>query len=61
MAKVIIDENACVGCGLCVAACGDVFELAGDGIAKVKAHECADCDLNDIASQCPVNCITIEN
>lgn len=61
MAKVTIDENACVGCGLCVNMCEAVFKLADDGIAKVKAQECADCDLHDIASQCPVNCIAIED
>ncbi|MBN3041046.1 MAG: ferredoxin [Candidatus Omnitrophica bacterium] len=61
MAKVTIDESACVGCGLCVNACSTVFELSEDGVAKVKAHECSDCDLKDIASQCPVNCITVED
>jgi len=61
MAKVTVDENACVGCGLCVNVCAAVFELAEDGIVKVKAHECADCDLHDVASQCPVNCIIIED
>lgn len=60
MAKVTVDEATCVGCGLCVNACADVFELNSDGIAKVKSHECADCDLSDIASQCPVNCILVE-
>jgi len=60
MAKVTVDENACVGCGLCVNSCPDVFELGDDGIAKVKANSCANCDLHEIASQCPVNCITIE-
>jgi ferredoxin len=61
MAKVIIDEGACVGCGLCVNSCPDVFEMTEDGIAKVKANECANCDLHEISSQCPVNCIIIED
>ena len=61
MAKVVVDAGACVGCGLCVNACPDVFELGEDNIAKVKAHECDSCDLHDIASQCPVNCITVED
>ncbi len=62
MAKVTVDENTCVGCGLCINACGDVFELTDSGIAKVKVHVCPDgCDLHDIASQCPVNSISIED
>ena len=61
MAKITIDENACVGCGLCVNMCAAVFELGDDNIAKVKATECANCDLHDIASQCPVNCIIVED
>jgi len=60
MAKIIVDENACVGCGLCVNNCPDVFELASDGIAKVKAHESANCDIKEVASQCPVNAIVVE-
>ena len=61
MAKIIIDENACVRCGLCVNNCPDCFELDDNGIAKVKAQECPNCDLNEVASQCPVNCIVIES
>lgn len=60
MAKVTVDENACVGCGLCVNLCPNVFELNESGIVKVKANESEGCDLQDIASQCPVNAITVE-
>ena len=60
MAKITIDENACVGCGLCANSCPDCFEMGEDGIAKVKSSECANCDLNEVASQCPVNAITVE-
>ena len=61
MAKVTVDASTCVGCGLCVNACPDVFELGEDNIAKVKSQECGSCDLHDIASQCPVNCISVED
>ena len=60
MAKVTVDENACVGCGLCVNGCPDLFELGEDGIAKVKENENPDCDVQEIASQCPVNAIIVE-
>ena len=60
MAKVTIDENACVGCGLCVNVCPDCFEMNQDGVAKVKASDCSSCDVNEVASQCPVNAIIVE-
>jgi len=60
MAKIKVDENACVGCGLCVNACPDVFELDANNIAKVKSEDCSNCDIHDVASQCPVNAIIVE-
>lgn len=60
MAKVAVDEAKCVGCGLCANNCPDCFELNDEGMAKVKAQECANCDLKEVASQCPVEAITVE-
>jgi ferredoxin len=59
MAKVIVDESTCVGCGLCAQACPEVFELRDDGLAHVIAQSCDSCDLKEVASQCPVNAITV--
>ncbi len=58
--KVIVDESTCIGCGLCEQSCPDVFELKDDGLAHVKAHSCGSCDLQEVASQCPVNSIKVE-
>lgn len=60
MAKVKIDESTCVGCGLCANSCPDVFEMTDSGIAKVKTSESKSCDLQEVASQCPVNSIIVE-
>ena len=60
MAKIIVDESKCVGCGLCVNNCPDCFELNDEGIAKVKSCDGSSCDLQDTASQCPVEAIAIE-
>ena len=61
MAKVTVDATTCVGCGLCVSSCPDCFEMIPDGIAKVKTDKCSSCDLHEVASQCPVNAINVED
>lgn len=61
MAKVIVDASTCVGCGLCVNSCPEIFEMGDDGIAKTKDVECTNCDIYEIASQCPVSSITVED
>jgi len=60
MAKVTVDAETCVGCGLCEQNCPDVFEMKDDGIAYIKVNECASCDLEETASQCPVEAIKVE-
>lgn len=59
--KVKVDKEKCIGCGACVALCGEVFELK-DGKSHVKENcKCEDCDCcKQAAEQCPVDAITVE-
>lgn len=59
MAKITIDESLCTGCGLCASNCPDVFEIGDDNLAHAISDKCQNCDLKDIAEQCPVGAITI--
>ncbi|MBW2996574.1 ferredoxin [Candidatus Woesearchaeota archaeon] len=54
--KVSVDKEKCIGCGACVAACEEVFELkAGKAAPKVQEtdKECA----KEAADVCPVEAI----
>jgi ferredoxin len=58
--KAVIDKELCVGCGLCVATCADVYEMDGAlAIVKVDVvpaakEPCA----KQAADECPVTAIT---
>jgi ferredoxin len=36
--RVVVDEETCIGCGLCAETCPEVFEM-NDDKAKVKVDE----------------------
>ncbi len=59
MTKVKVDEDACIGCGTCVAVCEIAFEMK-NGKAKVKSNaESAEC-IKKAIDACPVDCIKME-
>jgi ferredoxin len=58
MANIIIDETLCTGCGLCASMCPDKFEVGDDNLAHIKVGDC-DCDMNEVASSCPVEAIKV--
>jgi len=54
-----VDQKKCIGCGLCVSLCPDVFELKDDGKAHIKNPSgCKTCDCKAAAEGCPVKAIT---
>jgi ferredoxin len=61
--KVTIDESLCTGCSLCYTDVPEVFEMGGDGLAKVvnasPEGELAQ-KAKDAAANCPSEAIRIE-
>lgn len=60
--KAHVDGDACIGCGLCVDICPDVFKMDDD---KAIVHadpvpESAEEQCQNAADECPVTAITVE-
>lgn len=60
--KAIVDKKICIGCGLCLSHCPDVFELDGNNKSNVivdviplQFETCAIYARDD----CPVSAITL--
>jgi len=54
---VKIDKNKCVGCGMCVSICGEIFEIGEDGKARVKSDKNSPC-IKDAIRNCPFGAIS---
>ena len=54
---VKVDQNKCIGCGLCAGMCPAVFQMNADGKSEVVAQTDEACAQNAVAS-CPVNAIS---
>ena len=54
-----IDQSLCIGCGICVDACPEVFGFNSEGKAEVIKETCETCSLEEISTQCPSDAIDI--
>lgn len=61
--KAYVDQDTCIGCGVCEAVCPKGFRMLDEGVAEGIDVELEGADLEearDAQSQCPVDAITIE-
>lgn len=57
---VRIEEDECIGCGVCTQICPDVFVLDEErGKAMVLGFEGAPC-VQEAVDSCPVSCIRVD-
>jgi len=60
--KPIVDQDLCIGCGLCEDICPEVFQLWDDGVAHVIAENTGPdllADIEDAIASCPVDAISL--
>jgi ferredoxin len=61
--RVTVDEETCIGCGLCAEECPEVFEMNDDKV-RVKVDEIPDDateSCKEAAENCPVEAIQMED
>lgn len=61
--KAHVDQDTCIGCGLCPQICSEVFELNDDGKAYAKVEKVPS-NIEGAATEaqesCPVAAITVD-
>ncbi|MPQ44684.1 ferredoxin [Clostridium tarantellae] len=62
--RAVVDEEVCIGCGMCVESCPEVFTLDENGKAIADNEFIPEYVLNraeESYEDCPVNAISIED
>jgi len=57
--KPVVDQETCIGCGLCSEICPGVFILNEENLAEViDSLGGSEQDIQEAIDQCPVTCIS---
>ena len=61
--KAVVDQDTCIGCGLCCGICDAVFHMNDDGKAEAcqAAAEEKQGDVQSAIDSCPVSAISWED
>lgn len=57
MKKVKVNTDGCIGCGLCVGSCPEVFAFNDNGQCTVVADAEDEAAVGDVIASCPVAAI----
>lgn len=59
--KAVVDQDLCIGCGLCADTCPEVFRMNDDNLAEAYADISPDTleKAEEARDNCPVEAITI--
>jgi ferredoxin len=56
--EVYVDQDVCIGCGLCASIAPEVFRLNDDGVSEVFSQAGSNEEkIQEAIDSCPVNCI----
>lgn len=61
--KIKVNQEACIGCGACVAVCEDLFEIGDDGLSQAKVNEVPENQVEqakEAVETCPTGAIVSE-
>jgi|APSaa5957512622_1039677.scaffolds.fasta_scaffold343546_1 ferredoxin len=57
--KIVVDADACIGCGACASACETGFKMEDNKSVPFKNEVVEISCHNEAVDVCPVNCIKI--